>query len=116
MVDAELSPELADFPKRLRTLRKQMRISQHELSQLCGLSLNQISRYELGIREPTAASLVKMARALNVSMDYLAGLTDEQHGLVAAQELNAYERAVIDAFRNEGWSGIARLGVERLSK
>ncbi|MHB8627957.1 MAG: helix-turn-helix domain-containing protein [Aggregatilineales bacterium] len=116
MIGIELDSELAGFPKRLRTARKQMNISQHELARLCGLSINQISRYELGLREPTAVSLIKVARALNVSMDYLVGLTEDRHGLSVAQELNTYEREVIDAFRSEGWSGIARLGVERLSK
>ena len=114
--DVELDKDLAVFPKRLRAAREQLDISQHELARLCGLSINQISRYELGVREPTSASLIKIARVLNVSMDYLTGLTDDPHGLLAAQDLNVYEREVINILRREGWPGVARLSVERLSK
>jgi len=116
MVDAKLDTAIALFPKRLRIVREALNVSQHELARLCGLSINQISRYELGLREPTSTSLIKIARALNVSMDYLVGLTDEPNGLLAAQELTIYERGVLEAFRNEGWSGIAKLGVEHLTK
>ena len=116
MGDSELDAEIVLFPQRLRAVREQLNISQHELARLCGLSMNQISRYELGVREPTSISLVKIARTLNVSMDYLVGLTNDQNGLLAAQELSAHEREILDTFRKEGWSGIARLGVERLSK
>ncbi len=116
MSEIELDKDLELFPQRLRTTREQLNLSQHELSRLCGLSINQISRYELGMREPTSASLVRIARVLNVSMDYLVGLTDDPHGLLVAQDLNVYEREVVEILRSEGWSGVARLGVERLSK
>ncbi len=116
MGEIELDKDLALFPQRLRSTREQLNLSQHELSRLCGLSINQISRYELGFREPTSVNLVRIARVLNVSMDYLAGLTDDPHGLLAAQDLNMYEREVIDTLRAEGWAGVIRLGAERLSK
>ena len=111
-----MDAEIGLFSRRLRAVREQLDISQHDLARLCGLSINQISRYELGVREPTSISLIKIARALNVSMDYLAGLTEERNGLLAAQELTPQERSIIDTFRKDGWSGIVRLGVERLTK
>ena len=96
-----MDAEIGLFSKRLRAVREQLDISQHELARLCGLSINQISRYELGVREPTSISLVKIARALNVSMDYLAGLTDERNGLLAVQELNTHERSIIDTLEKK---------------
>jgi len=91
-------------------------MSQHELGQLCEMGVNQISRYETGRHEPSASNLIKIARILDVSVDYLLGLTNELHGFVVTQDLSLYEREVVDTFRRDGWSGIARLGVERLSK
>jgi len=114
--DIELDKDLAVLPKRLRAARQKLNLSQHELARLCGLNINQIGRYELGQREPTSTTLVKIARVLNVSIDYLTGLTDEPHGSMVAQDLNVYEREVIDTLRHEGWPGVARLSVERLSK
>jgi transcriptional regulator with XRE-family HTH domain len=116
MADVELHRDLTVFPMRLRAARQQLNLSQHELARLCGLNINQIGRYELGQREPTSTTLVKMARILNVSIDYLTGLTDEPHGSMVAADLNVYEREVVDTLRQEGWPGVARLSVERLSK
>jgi transcriptional regulator with XRE-family HTH domain len=116
MVRFAVDTDLAFFSQRLRAVREKLDMSQHELARLCGLSINQISRYELGLREPTSTSLVKIARALNVSIDYLAGLADAPNGQLAAQELSPHEREILETFKREGWSGLARLSVERLSK
>lgn len=115
MSRTELENDLAVFQQRLRAVRQQLNLSQHELSRLCGLNINQISRYELKMTEPSATVLVKIARVLNISIDYLTGLTDEPHGQVVVQDLNPHEREVIETLRAEGWKGVARMSVERLS-
>lgn len=40
----------------------------------------QISRYESGRGEPSATYLARIAQELNVSADYLLGLSDKTHG------------------------------------
>jgi len=104
------------LPQRLREIREQRGMSQHELGQLCRMGINQISRYETGRHEPSATNLIKIARILDVSVDYLLGLTNELRGFVVTQDLSLYEREVVDTFRREGWPGVFRLGAERISK
>lgn len=64
------------FPERLRRLRERRRMSRTALSECCGLSKNNIGRYERGEREPTASSLTAIADFFEVSVDYLVGRQD----------------------------------------
>ncbi|MCI9169580.1 MAG: helix-turn-helix transcriptional regulator [Lawsonibacter sp.] len=64
--------------ERLSLLRKERDLTQKEVGQELGISLNSYQRYETGEREPTAPVLVKMARFYHVSLDYLVGLKDER--------------------------------------
>lgn len=61
------------FPERLRQLRKDRRVSQRTLSELCGLSKNAVARYESGERTPTMPTLEALADFFGVTMDDLAG-------------------------------------------
>lgn len=65
---------------RLRALREGRGWSQRELARQSGVGDAQISRYESGLSDPTATSLKALAEALDVSIDYLVGLTDDLHG------------------------------------
>lgn len=60
-----------NFAKRLQKLREKRQISRYVLSELCGLSKNQIARYERGERAPTADALCALAEFFGVSVDYL---------------------------------------------
>jgi transcriptional regulator with XRE-family HTH domain len=102
--------------ERLRLVREQQNLSQHELARLCDFGPNQISRIEIGISEPLASNVAKLASVLNVSIDYLMGLTDEPRGVTVASDLNAHERELLETFRAEGWAGVLHLGVDRLAK
>jgi transcriptional regulator with XRE-family HTH domain len=59
------------FPNILRRLRKNKDWSQGQLAQKAGIDLQKISKYERGISSPPIATLVKIAKALDVSLDYL---------------------------------------------
>jgi transcriptional regulator with XRE-family HTH domain len=109
-------PVPSRLPERLRQIRKQQNLSQHELSRLCGYGVNQINRIEQGTREPVVSGLIKIATVLGVSIDYLVGLTDEPQATAASTDLTAHERELLETFRAEGWSGILHMGVERLAK
>ena len=65
-----------EFPERLRRLRERNRLSRYRLSDLCGISSDQIRRYELGERKPGADALEAIADYFAVSTDYLLGRTD----------------------------------------
>ena len=63
--------------QRLLALRKEHDKKQTELAKAVGLSISAYCRYEYGEREPTASTIVRMARYFGVSADYLLGLRDE---------------------------------------
>jgi transcriptional regulator with XRE-family HTH domain len=74
-----------NFPARLTRLRKDQGYSQQRLAEAVGLHVNQVKRYETGSAQPTLEALVKLAKALHVSLDTL--VFDEN------------ERGPSDAFR-----------------
>ncbi|WP_158097424.1 helix-turn-helix transcriptional regulator [Flavonifractor sp. An92] len=61
----------------MKELRLANQKKQDELAELLDLSYSAYKRYEYGEREPTASTIVRMARYFNVSSDYLLGLRDE---------------------------------------
>lgn len=61
------------FGEILKNTLAEKRISQRELSALCGISEVTLSRYIQNERHPRITELIKIADALNVSTDYLLG-------------------------------------------
>lgn len=64
------------FPDRLRAARKCKGMTQAELANKCHCMDVQIRKYESGQSEPTLSRLVQLARGLDVSLDWLCGLTE----------------------------------------
>lgn len=73
------------FAKHLLTLRKEKKISQGELAEKVGIHPNVLGRYEREVARPSIDMATKLADALGVSLDYLAGNTDQK-----------LERSIID--------------------
>jgi transcriptional regulator with XRE-family HTH domain len=63
--------------ERVRQLREAKDWSQGRLATYSGVSRAQISRIESGQRRPSAEVLMKLAKALDTTTDYLLGLTDD---------------------------------------
>ncbi len=101
---------------RLRTFREQKGWSQRELARRSGLGLSQIHNYEAGKSDPSSSNLKSMADSLDVSTDFLLGRTDDPRGHMGDGVLTSDENLVLNTFRHDGWTGIARLGVERIAK
>lgn len=58
----------------LRRLRKKKGLSQERLARLADISLNTLTKIESGFaKKPTIQTVVKLARALNISLDELVG-------------------------------------------
>jgi len=56
----------------LRRLRKKMGLSQEKLARLADISLNTLTKIESGFaKKPTIQTVVKLAKALEVSLDEL---------------------------------------------
>ena len=62
--------------KRLRDVREDHDKTQTEIAGLLGLLRQQYARYECGAVECPMHHFITLARYYNVSLDYLAGLTD----------------------------------------
>jgi transcriptional regulator with XRE-family HTH domain len=64
------------FASRLRTLRHARKWSQRALAERCRLHTLSIWLYESGRHTPKLKTAVRLAAALNVSLDELAGVDD----------------------------------------
>lgn len=65
------------FSERLRFVRKARGLTQQSAANAFGISLRGYCRWEAGEREPSLTVFARIAKTLNVSADYLLGLTDE---------------------------------------
>lgn len=70
--------------KNMKAERARVGLTTKEVAQLVGVSVNQISRWELGLQEPSATHLLDLARLYKCSPEYLMGITDEIGGEVVA--------------------------------
>jgi transcriptional regulator with XRE-family HTH domain len=78
------------FPRRLRNARKNIRkIRQTDLAEKANLPPTSISHFEKidGTRKPSFANLKKIAKALDVTIDYLLGMSDDPFGVVTHDTL-----------------------------
>ncbi len=67
-----------DYMDRLKNLRKEKGYTQIKMQMLTGIDQSDYSKLENGKRYYTYEQLRKLAVALETSMDYLSGLTDEK--------------------------------------
>jgi transcriptional regulator with XRE-family HTH domain len=65
---------------RLRTRRRQLGLSQSDLSERLGVSFQQVQKYERGANRVAASTLLAAAQALNVTIGWLVGedITDRE--------------------------------------
>lgn len=78
---------------RLKELRKNVRKTQKEVSELIGVASSTYSMYERGEREPDFETLDKICKLFNVSSDYLIGASDYKKKYY---ELNAKDEKSIE--------------------
>ena len=68
---------MSEVMSRLRDLRKARGYSQVKMQMLTGIDQSDYSKIETGKRNMTFEQCRRIALALETSMDYLAGLTDD---------------------------------------
>jgi len=91
------------FPQRLAEIRKAQGLTQQGLAEAASLHINQIRRYEGGAAQPTLEGLIKLAKALHVSLDELVfesaerGPNDQRMRLLfeAIERLDNKEQRII---------------------
>lgn len=62
---------------RLRDLREDKDLTQDELVQILGMHKTTYTNYEQGKREIPFALAIRLARFYNVTLDYIAGITND---------------------------------------
>ncbi len=73
-----------DFGGRLTAAREKREMNQAELAKRAGLQATAIGHFERGRRKPSFANVRALAKALNVSSDYLLGRTPSMEGATTA--------------------------------
>lgn len=63
--------------ERLKELRKKANLTQKAMGEILGVNQRTYSNYELGDRDMSPETLIKLADFYNVTIDYLLGRTDE---------------------------------------
>lgn len=62
--------------QRLKDLREDNDLTQDKLVKILKMHKTTYTNYEQGKREPPFELIIKLAKLYNVSIDYIAGLTD----------------------------------------
>ncbi|MBZ5985084.1 helix-turn-helix transcriptional regulator [Leuconostoc gelidum subsp. gasicomitatum] len=65
------------FGEKLKSIRKSKRLTQLELSERLQVSKGTVSAYEQGLSYPSIETLVKICDTLEISSDYLLGISDD---------------------------------------
>lgn len=65
-----------NYYQRLKDLREDKEKLQSEVAEILGITQQQYSRYERGLREIPFHHVITLAQYYNISLDYLAGLID----------------------------------------
>ena len=68
---------MEDFCTRLKKSRKKLHILQEDAAKMLDIGYSTYRRYEQGGTVPSLTDAAKMAQLFHVSLDYLAGLTDD---------------------------------------
>lgn len=80
---------MTSFQYNLRHIRKSKKLSQAKLGQLIGTSGDVVGRYERGDITPSIEVAVKMADALEVSIDYLIGKSNFLYDQAMVQRIES---------------------------
>lgn len=64
--------------ERMKELRKERNLRQKDIATELNIAITTYCRYDLGMREPAASLLVRMADFYDVSVDYLLGRCDNR--------------------------------------
>ncbi len=67
------------FPKRLTEVRKEAELTQDQMAVAIDISRPSYTQYETGVCFPKFENLIKIAQTLNVSIDYLVGLSNKKN-------------------------------------
>lgn len=97
---------------RLKLIRENRGLTQDDLNTRLGFGPAQIYRYETGKADPSSEILVRIARELEVTTDWLLGLVDTPNELLQEKDLSSAERKLLSAFRRGDLRDLMRIAAE----
>lgn len=86
-------------PDRLKNMRVKNGYTQEAFAEILGTDKKAISRWESGTFTPNADTLVRIAQTLDVSTDFLLGLSDDPMPHMRIDNMSDDERRVVAAMR-----------------
>lgn len=89
---------MVDFGPKLKTLRKNQKLTQQQLADRIGVAKSVVSYYESGDRYPSYDVLIKIARTFHVTTDYLLDL--EKNLTLDVSDLSESDIAVLETVAN----------------
>jgi transcriptional regulator with XRE-family HTH domain len=100
------------FGRHLKALRKGRGWTQLELADRLGIERSIIGNYERGVHYPPVPTLVKLAQALEVSLDRL--LSVDQHEVDEIQDRRLYQLFIQVDRMDAGIQGLVKQVVEKI--
>lgn len=70
-----------EYYPRLKDLREDRDLKQEEVAKVIGTDQSYYAKYEKGIRPISFERVIMLAKFYNVSIDYIAGLTNDKRGI-----------------------------------
>ena len=99
--------ELLPISKRIYNRRKQLNLTQEKLAELANITAQAVSYAESGSRRPSSETLLKIAQALNVSVDYLlTGKIYDQDLLLLSDKLRMLSPEMLRCIEYIEYSGL----------
>lgn len=86
------------FYQRLRDLKEDADLTQKQVAQLIGVSINHYGKYERGETDIPFEKAIILAEYYNVSLDYIAGRTNYKQG-INNPSLTEDELKVLETYR-----------------
>lgn len=84
--------------RRLRDLREDRDLTQKALAEKLFMQTTQYRRYESGERPIALETAIELANFYDVSLDYIAGLTDHNNK-IESKDLDSEEKLLITLYR-----------------
>ena len=88
-----------EFAERLKTLRKQVKLTQAQIAEKLDISQQAYASWERGAKKPTQENLVKIAKLFNVSVDTL--VSNDKTDDIDLSEVELLFRTTSDGMSNE---------------
>jgi HTH-type transcriptional regulator, competence development regulator len=112
------------FPKRLKALRLQKKLTHQDMADFLGITRQGYSKYENGQSQPDIETINKLAEFFNVTTDYLLGRTDvletrteEENTLAIINQLiKEYGIEQMGFFDIEKWKSLSEEEIEEIIK